>query len=143
MLDAVSDVLDWLAAIPWDAVGIGGAVVAAVAASLHFGQVILTGWQRGKRREKLGEFLFEGQGLEQQCADETKPPPKEEAQDWLERTDAYLAKNLGSDYVASFHNAAGLPTGFTTILSMEHSDIASGIRFRLARLQQFLEELRR
>ena len=141
MLDLLSDVIG-LAAIPWEAVGIGGAVVAAVAASLHFGQVILIAWNRGRRREKLGRFLREGQELQRQCADERSSPPDAEADGWAARTEAYLKKHLGSDYVASYRNAAGLPMGLTSISSKSHRDLEGGIDMRLARLQQFLEELR-
>ena len=143
MFDAGSDVIDWLAAIPWTGVGIGGSIVAALAASAHFGRVMLIAWKRGRIREKLGEYLSEGQALSNRCANEKEPAPETEAEDWNERTETYLAEHLGNDYVASYSNAAGLPMGTTSITSKDHRDLNSGIRVRLARLQQFLEELRR
>lgn len=90
----------------------------------------------------LGEFLMEGQALSRRCANEKEPAPEEEAEDWNGRTQADLKKYLGSDYVASYSNAAGLPMGLTSISSKSHRDLQSGIQIRLARLQQFLEELR-
>ena len=81
MFDAGSDVIDWLAAIPWTGVGIGGSIVAAIAASAHFGRVMLIAWRRGRIREKLGEFLSEGQALSNRCANEKEPAPGAEAED--------------------------------------------------------------
>ncbi len=137
------DVGGWLSNIPWEAIGIAASVISAIAASYLVARVLLDARTRSKTRTQLGLFLIEGQQLHNRCHDEKMPPPIEETQDWLERAHAYLADHLGDDYVATFHNAAGLPAGFTTIMSMEHSDVANGIKFRLARLQQFLDELRR
>ena len=61
----------------------------------------------------LGEFLLEGQALSRRCSNEKEPAPQEEADDWAARTEACLEKHLGSDYVASYRNAAGLPMGLT------------------------------
>ena len=90
----------------------------------------------------LGEFLMEGQALSRQCANENEPAPEEEANEWADRTEEYLEEHLGSDYVASYRSAAGLPMGLTSITSRSHRNLDSGIQVRLARLQQFLEELR-
>ena len=124
------------------AVGTGAAIIAAVVGSLHFGTVIVTARRRRERRERLGDFLLEGRSISLQCANEKEPVPSEEADDWAERAESYLDKHLGSDYVATFRDAAGLPMGLTSITSKPHRDLQSGIMIRLARLQQFLEELR-
>ena len=140
MVDAGSDVIDWLAAIPWEA---PVAIIAACITLLAFVRPMLIARTKRKKREKLGDFLHEGKVLETRCAEEKKPPPSDEADDWDERVNAYLEEHLGSDYVASFSNAAGLPMGLTSINSREHRNLHGAIGVRLARLQQFLEELRR
>lgn len=142
MLDTLSDILDWLGAGPWEAVGIGAAIIAAFVGSLHFGTVMLIARHRRMRRQRLGEFLHEGQALLRQCSNEQEPAPQQEADSWARRVEAYLEKHLGGDYIASFRDGAGLPMGVTAIMSVAHRNLEGGIKIRLARLQQFLEELR-
>jgi hypothetical protein len=99
--------------------------------------------KKSEVRATLARFLSEGQQVALRCSSESDPPPEKEAVHWAARVETFLAEHLGGDYVASFRSSAGLPPGFTTISSMEHRDIDSYIRIRLARLQQFLAELRR
>jgi hypothetical protein len=98
--------------------------------------------KKAETRARLAELWSEGDQLARQCRNEREPPPNDEADDWARRAEEYLAAELGADYVATFRSADGLPMGFTTIQSMEHSRLDSGIRMRLARLQQFLDQLR-
>jgi len=101
-----------------------------------------TAGRRAETRTRLAELWSEGDQLARQCRNEREPPPNDAADDWAARTEGYLAAELGTDYVATFRSGDGLPMGFTTIQSMEHSRLDSGIRVRLARLQQFLDQLR-
>ena len=98
--------------------------------------------KKSEIRATLGRFLSEGQKVALLCSCEREPPPEKEAVDWARGVEAFLAEHLGGDYVASFRSSAGLPPGFTSISSMEHRDIDNYISVRLARLQQFLGELR-
>ena len=141
-MDFLSDVIDWLVGIPWWGLVVGGVgFPASVVGLVTFGRAALMARKGRLRREVLGEFLMEGQALERQCADERQPAPETETEDWAARTEYYLQK-MGSDYVASFRSAAGLPMGMTTIMSQTHRNVQGFLTVRLTRLQQFLEELR-
>jgi len=98
--------------------------------------------KKSEIRATLGRFLSEGQKIALLCSSEREPPPEKEAVDWVMGVEAFLAEHLGGDYVASFHSSAGLPLGLTSISSREHRNIDNYISVRLARLQQFLGELR-
>ena len=144
MFDVGSDVIDLLVGIPWWGVVVGAVgFLASVVGLFAFGRAVLLAWKGRRKRAALGEFLMEGQAIQRQCADEKSPPPDDEADDWAARIETYLDKNLGTDYVASFRSAAGLPMGMTMIMSQTHRNVQSFLTVRLARLQQFLEELRR
>ena len=136
------DVADWIVAAPWGAVGIGAAVVAALVTVLAFGRALLMAWRKARRRQRIGEFMLEGQGLVAACQDEKQEAPEGAADEWAAKTENYLAKELGLDYVASFRSGAGLPMGLTVLGSPAHRNLESGLKVRLARLQQLLEELR-
>jgi len=92
-------------------------------------------------RLKLAEFINEGTELRRRCANESEPPPVAEADQWAERTEAFLRSSLDESYVARFGNAAGLPMVGTAISSIPHRTLWFGIHVRLARLNEFLEEL--
>ena len=47
----------------------------------------------------------------------------------------------GLNRLGGFRNYAGLPMTTTTLSSLPHRDLQSGIRVRLARLEQFLTGL--
>lgn len=98
--------------------------------------------KRRAMRETLAEFLKEGEQIKRQCRNEKEKAPKKEALDWAEKVAKYLTENLGSDYEATFYNSDGLPVGFTVLSSPEHQNIEAYMKFRIARLQQFLTELR-
>jgi len=91
-------------------------------------------------RETLARFLNEGNQFTP--IDQSKEPPKEEAEDWANRVAEYLKESLGDDYVASFYDSHGLPPGLTFLSSPPHQNIEAFIKNRLSRIQQFLTELR-
>ena len=92
-------------------------------------------------REHLGQLLFEGQELQRQCGNEKEPAPTAQAQEWADKTEGYLAENLGESYIARFRSSAGLPMAANSISSLDHRNLWAGLHVRLARLTQFVEEL--
>lgn len=85
--------------------------------------------------------MEEGRELETRCSDESAPAFIEEADAWNDRAEEYLRDNLEADYVARYRSSAGLPMGVTSFRSREHRNLSEGIDARLARLEQFLQEL--
>ena len=92
-------------------------------------------------KNRLGAFLEEGGALVHLCQDEKQPSPDDEANAWNTNTEAFLGKYLGDSYVARFHSGAGLSTGYTTLISLEHRRLMGGLRVRMARLNEFLQEM--
>jgi len=97
--------------------------------------------RRQSIKDALSEFMNEGLQLRRQCADENKPPPNDEANDWATRVEAYLANHRGESYVSRFRSDAGLPMTATSISSMPHRNLWGGIHTRLSRLEQFIAEI--
>ena len=99
--------------------------------------------KRRATRNMLGQFLGEGQQIAIRAADESVPPPTKEGDEWLQKLCDYLSNNesLGPAYVARLNNASGLPMAMTSIRSTEHRKINSAVKFRLARIEQFLQEM--
>jgi len=100
---------------------------------------------RVRRRQwsaTLATFVTEGNRLMERCNDETVPPPEAEAEAWASRVEEFLVENFGQGYVARFRNGAGLPAGVTTIRSIPHRQLWGGLRVRMARLNEFITELR-
>jgi len=93
-----------------------------------------------KIRECIAEYLTEGNQLA--VIDQSKEPPTQKVLDWVKRVANYLKENLGEDYMASFLDGHGLPIHFTRLSSLPHVDMLSILNTSLARLQQFLAELR-
>ena len=92
-------------------------------------------------RIRLADFLNEGLGLMQLCADESNPPPNEDANAWSDRVEEYLGRELDKSYIARYRDGSGLPTGINAIYSTPHRNLWGGIRVRSARLQEFISEL--
>jgi hypothetical protein len=87
--------------------------------------------------------LLEGQELQRRCAEQSVPPPGADADAWAQRAEAFLEKELGADYIASFRNAADLmPLEPGNISSEPHKNLWRGINNRVVRLEQFLQQLR-
>ena len=93
-------------------------------------------------RDKLSEFMIEGKKLMNLCDDETKPPPNDEVTLWEDNIIKFLRENLENSFIARFRNPAGIPMETSSISSIQHRELWNGIRFRLARLDQFIEEYR-
>lgn len=96
--------------------------------------------KRKRIRRRLGLFLQEGDNIRVQCANQKQPPPEKEALEWAEKVAIYLVRYLGEEYRARFYNSDGLPMAATS-LSGEYARIQSFVRFRIARLHQFIAEV--
>ena len=92
--------------------------------------------------ESLGQFIDQGRILMTQCTDEKAPAPGAAAMIWASQAEGFLSVHLGTSYVARFRNSAGLPLLVTTIQDDGHKQIWGFVNQRLARLEQFSEELK-
>jgi hypothetical protein len=99
--------------------------------------------KRASIRDGLGKLMLRGRELQVRCADESQPPPDADADAWDHDAEKYLRAELGDAYVARFRSSAGLPLGATSIQSLPHRQLWGGIVIRLARLDQFIQELSR
>lgn len=93
--------------------------------------------------EALGAFMLRGREIQRSCGNESVPPPQAEADKWTGEVEKYLEANLGASFVARFRNFSGLPMSATSIASVPHRNLWSGITTRMARLEQFIQELSR
>ena len=93
--------------------------------------------------EEMGSFLGEGRTIQILCADEEKPPPDLLAENWNIRLEQFLEANLGKRYVMRLRSGSGLPMAGNSINSIPHRNLWGGIERRLARLEQFQQELSR
>jgi len=121
--------------------GVLGIVAASINAYLTKAGTDAAQMERRAIRVKMAEFIKEGLALTRRCANESEPPPTEEADEWAARTESFLRTNLDESYVARFRSSSGLPLWATSINSAPHRKLSTGIHVRLARLNQFLEEL--
>jgi hypothetical protein len=105
---------------------------------------IVAGFVKSAKRKRIkrsiGIFLQQGDNIRVQCSNQQQPPPEKDALAWADEVSKYLVKNLGEDYSPRFYNSDGLPLA-ATYLSGEHARTESFVRFRIARLHQFLAEL--
>lgn len=100
--------------------------------------------EKRKIRNSLGAFLAEGEMLSAFCAREQLPPPEHEAVDWYHRVVAYLNEtpSLGTPYAVRFNSSSGLPLSATSTLSAPHRKVFGYLKPKLARLHEFISELR-
>lgn len=87
--------------------------------------------------------MLTGRNLQGRCSDEKQPAPVNETDAWAAEVEKYLADNWGESYVARFRSHAGLPMSATSIESREHRNVWSFLHTRLARLEQFIQEVAR
>jgi hypothetical protein len=120
----------------------GASMFTAVVLFITIVRAVVKGNRRKGIKRKLGVFLQHGDNIRVKCSNQQQPPPDKEASEWAEEVARYLTKHLGEDYYARFYNSDGLPLSVTH-LSGEHARTESFVRFRIARLHQFLSELNR
>lgn len=102
--------------------------------------MLKTQQQKAQLRDEIGELMLHGAMLKRECADETRPEPEAEANQWLAGVIEYLQKNMGVSYVARVNDGSAVPIGLTS-LSGNRAALDSGLRIRLYHLDQFLREL--
>ena len=128
---------------PWNMIG---AIAASITLALVVWiQIVLPCLRRRKRqhqRESLGILLAEGHEFEVRFANHTESAPKEEFNQWVNKVEHYLLSELGAIYVQRFQSSAGLPSSEGNIPSWEHEFLWEGAQVRLARLMEFISELR-
>jgi len=93
----------------------------------------------------LSELMLEGQALSHRLASTKEPletlEPDIEA--WAERTEGWLATNLGTAYIVRFRNGAGIPMGAYVMrrsLNTREGPLNGFMRVSLARLGEFVAE---
>ncbi len=100
--------------------------------------------RRAATREGLGALIEEGRALMLQCSkNQTDPAPQTEIDDWASRAEAFLIEHLSRSRVARFRSHAGIPTVITSVQAEPHRGLWSAVHFRVARLEQFSQELER
>jgi hypothetical protein len=90
---------------------------------------------------QLGDFLQQGTGLLQRVRRESETSPDLDAERWNVVATNYIEKNLGISFVHRFVDPSGIPIGSSSLQSEERRAIEDRIQTRLARLQQFIDEL--
>lgn len=90
-----------------------------------------------KHREQLGAFLTEAQALS--ARENEDPPPIQEHNDWVARTEVYLREELDTSYAVRFSDFSGL----TFFLSNPNMGLKKSLQGRSRRLHEFIEELAR
>jgi len=87
-------------------------------------------------REKLANFIEEGQSLRRRIGEE--PLPVKDHNEWVDRLINYLKANLGKDYIIRLSDF----TGFTFYgNSSEKSKYSNSIDGRIKRLHEFISEM--
>ena len=122
-------------------VGVLGILAASINTYLTKARAYAAQMERRAIRVKMAKFIEDGLALKRRCTNESESPPTDEANKWAARTEAFLRADLDESYVARFRSGSGLPPWTTSIQSTEHRNLSSGLHVRLARLNQFLEEL--
>ncbi len=94
-------------------------------------------------RNTIGGFINEAVAIIDRSRDQTTPPPKDDANAWFGRVLHFLENTpgLGVSYIARLNNAEVLPMMTSSIMSKEHNQLSGALRYRVARLNQFLAEL--
>jgi hypothetical protein len=101
--------------------------------------------------DTLGRFIGEGQELISLIYESQKPKlenqpdpppiPENEANEWANRVETFLQEHFGEGYVHRFRSHAGLPLGSTRLFGGLPVRLESGIKTRIARLEQFSQEI--
>jgi hypothetical protein len=109
-----------------------------------FGAIIALGyaWYPDVVREQLGTLLAEGRTLLRIAQLDQEPAPLVAAEEWNQRVTGYLASAIGGSFARRFGDEPRLPAGESTLQSDTHRELELDLRIRIARLEQFLSELR-
>jgi hypothetical protein len=101
-----------------------------------------------QRLTTLGELISEGDALEVKAAENKDAPLDVDGINaWAKKTEEFLSKELGSGFVSRFNDVSGLAPAtqplslFAESLTGPHTQAYAVMAVRLARLQQFSQEL--
>ena len=99
-------------------------------------------------REKLAGYLEEGRQLinlvYEESRNQQEPTSNSKAEKWAGRVEEFFRGEtmLGNEYIPRFRSFAGLPAPHLTTLLPPHAQIEFFLRTRMARLYEFIKELR-
>jgi len=129
-------------------VAAGALGVAAIGATFYSQNLLAVaqGAEASRRhaiREQLGAFIAQGDALMSLCTDAKKPAPQADADAWGATTEMFLRGNLGDSYVTRFRDQTGVPPVSLSgpDIDTAHQNLWFGIYYRVARLQQFSQEV--
>lgn len=99
--------------------------------------------RRRRIREQLANLLEEGGQIRHIVVDPAQPLPilSQRANAWGLKVQAFLRTNLDESYVARFLSNAGLPIMTSPNISARYRNLWRTISNRMARLDQFIQEL--
>ena len=111
----------------------GAASTASIAVVLH--RLSDKDRRYQKLREALGEFLEECSVIQNRT--DSDPLPIDDANDWIERVDAFLLNQLDRSYVARFSNFSGMVFHGD---GSQRSNLRNALQGRSRRMHEFLQE---
>jgi hypothetical protein len=98
--------------------------------------------QRMEICRAFGRFIESGQDVLVSCSYIGRPVPNEAADRWEEAVHKYLRENLDPIYFSRFRNWSDIPKEDFGLPSQPHEELWQAMRARLARLHQYINELR-
>lgn len=102
--------------------------------------------KRKEMRQIISQNLSQGNALLEriQLSNMSNELVSQKFKDWVMKTETYLGKNLGQDYVVRFRSPEGIQTLIPAgpPMSLERMNLYWSVYFRNVRLNQFLEELK-
>jgi hypothetical protein len=90
----------------------------------------------------LGQFIESGQEILVSCTYIGKPVPREVTDRWEQQVHKFIKDNLDPIYFSRFRNWSDIPKEEFGFPSQPHEELWQGMRARLARLHQYINELR-
>jgi hypothetical protein len=131
----------------WTAVVVIVAVL-AVGATLYGQSRVISdrAAERGRLvdiRERIGEFISQGNGIMNECGNNSVPAPLEIGNQWASDAEKFLLERLGKSYATRFSDGAGVPSMVLNGADPAHQSVWFGVYVRVVRLEQFSTELSR
>jgi hypothetical protein len=90
----------------------------------------------------IAKFIVSGQEILDRCTYIGKPIPKEAVDRWETEVQVFIIENLDEIFFAKFCNFSDIPQGTFGRNSEPHEELWQGMRARLSRLHQYMQELR-
>jgi hypothetical protein len=127
-------------------VAVAGAIAVVAVGTTLYGQYLVVSQRNAEHaaaaalRDKLGDFITQGNALMTECGIPSNPAPLEPAEAWASTVETFLKEKMGASYVARFRDSTGGPLGEPNMDKL-HLQLWLGIRFRVFRLEQFSGEI--